>query len=77
MSSSDAIMQNGGGSEMGHDRVCRRAHLSSPSDDDRFALKAEAFARFFGTPPFLVARTAIAPHRACRKVGSASPHGHS
>ena len=27
--------------------------------DDWFALKAEAFARFFGTPVFLVAQTAI------------------
>jgi uncharacterized membrane protein len=30
-------------------------HLSSVFGDDWFALKAEAFARFFGTPTFLVA----------------------
>jgi uncharacterized membrane protein len=35
------------------------AHLSSVFGDDWFALKAEAFARFFGTPVFLVAQTVI------------------
>jgi uncharacterized membrane protein len=35
------------------------AHLSSVFGDDWFALKAEAFARFFGTPLFLVAQTVI------------------
>jgi len=35
------------------------AHLSSPFGNDWFALKAEAFARFFGTPLFLVAQTII------------------
>lgn len=35
------------------------AHLSSVFGDDWFALKAEAFARFFGTPVFLIAQTAI------------------
>ncbi|MDR3580883.1 MAG: DUF1003 domain-containing protein [Oryzomonas sp.] len=34
-------------------------HHFSPFGDDWFALKAEAFARFFGTPVFLVAQTAI------------------
>ncbi len=34
-------------------------HLSSTFGNDWFALKAEAFARFFGTPFFLVAQTAI------------------
>ena len=34
-------------------------HLSSVFGDDWFALKAEAFARFFGTPVFLVAQTII------------------
>ncbi|MDR3406601.1 MAG: DUF1003 domain-containing protein [Chthoniobacter sp.] len=34
-------------------------HLSSAFGDDWFALKAEAFARFFGTPVFLVAQTVI------------------
>ena len=35
------------------------AHLTSIYGDDWFALKAEAFARFFGTPTFLIAQTVI------------------
>ena len=35
------------------------AHLSSVFGDDWFAVKAEAFARFFGTPTFLVAQTIV------------------
>lgn len=34
-------------------------HLSSVFGDDWFALKAEAFARFFGTPVFLISQTAL------------------
>jgi uncharacterized membrane protein len=34
-------------------------HLSHTFGDEWFALKAEAFARFFGTPIFLVGQTAI------------------
>lgn len=34
-------------------------HLASTFGNDWFALKAEAFARFFGTPTFLVAQTII------------------
>ena len=34
-------------------------HLQSVFGDDWFALKAEAFARFFGTPTFLVGQTVI------------------
>jgi uncharacterized membrane protein len=34
-------------------------HLGSLYGDDWFALKAEAFARFFGTPAFLVIQTII------------------
>jgi uncharacterized membrane protein len=34
-------------------------HLQSVFGDDWFALKAEAFARFFGTPLFLIAQTII------------------
>ena len=34
-------------------------HLTSVFGDDWFALKAEAFARFFGTPTFLVGQTVI------------------
>jgi len=35
------------------------AHLTSVYGDDWFALKAEAFARFFGTPTFLISQTII------------------
>ncbi len=35
------------------------AHLASPFGNDWFALKAEAFARFFGTPRFLIAQTVL------------------
>jgi uncharacterized membrane protein len=34
-------------------------HLGSVFGDDWFALKAEAFARFFGTPTFLVGQTLV------------------
>jgi uncharacterized membrane protein len=34
-------------------------HLSSVFGDDWFALRAEEFARFFGTPTFLVTQTVI------------------
>lgn len=34
-------------------------HMSNIFGDDWFALKAEAFARFFGTPIFLIAQTVI------------------
>ena len=34
-------------------------HLNSVFGDDWFALKAESFARFFGTPGFLVAQTVV------------------
>ena len=34
-------------------------HMSSMFGDDWFSLKAEAFARFFGTPFFLVAQTVV------------------
>jgi uncharacterized membrane protein len=35
------------------------AHLASVFGDDWFAVKAEGFARFFGTPAFLVIQTVI------------------
>ena len=35
------------------------AHLASVFGDDWFAVKAEGFARFFGTPTFLVVQTVI------------------
>jgi uncharacterized membrane protein len=35
------------------------AHLQSTFGNDWFALKAEAFARFFGTPVFLMAQTCV------------------
>jgi uncharacterized membrane protein len=37
----------------------RITHLSSVFRDDWFAVRAEGFARFFGTPMFLVAQTII------------------
>jgi uncharacterized membrane protein len=37
----------------------RHQHLGSMYGDDWFALKAEAFARFFGTPAFIVIQTGI------------------
>lgn len=37
----------------------RHAHLAPTFGNDTFALKAEAFARFFGTPMFLGAQTLI------------------
>ena len=37
----------------------QHAHLAKPFGDNRFALKAEAFARFFGTPVFLGLQTVI------------------
>jgi len=37
----------------------RHIHLSSVFGDDWFSLKAEAFARFFGTPVFIVVQTAV------------------
>ena len=37
----------------------RHTHLSSVFGNDWFALKAEAFARFFGTPVFLIAQTVV------------------
>src|SRR6516162_11085775 len=35
------------------------SHLTSVFGNDWFALKAEAFARFFGTPVFLIAQTVV------------------
>nr|WP_272884899.1 DUF1003 domain-containing protein [Candidatus Rhodoblastus alkanivorans] len=35
------------------------AHLNSVFGDDWFALKAEGFARFFGTPTFLIGQSVI------------------
>jgi uncharacterized membrane protein len=35
----------------------RHVHLASVFGDNWFALKAEAFARFFGTPVFLISQT--------------------
>lgn len=41
------------------------AHLATTFGSDGFALKAEAFARFFGTPLFLGAQTVICRHLDC------------
>jgi len=52
-----------GGADVKHAHVRRfhlpHAHLESVFGNDWFGLKAEEFARFFGTPTFLVAQTAI------------------
>lgn len=43
-------------------------HLTRAFGNDWFALKAEAFARFFGTPVFLVAQTSIVVIWICLNV---------
>ncbi len=43
-------------------------HLGSVFGDDWFALKAEAFARFFGTPVFLVVQTLVVAAWICLNV---------
>jgi uncharacterized membrane protein len=48
-----------GAAERGGRSCVPHLHLQSVFGDDWFALKAEAFARFFGTPTFLIAQTAI------------------
>lgn len=48
------------GADLFHVRFhLRNIHLDRVFGNDWFALKAEAFARFFGTPLFLVAQTAV------------------
>ena len=39
--------------------ISPHVHLDSVFGDDWFALKAERFARFFGTPTFLLGQTAV------------------
>jgi uncharacterized membrane protein len=47
-------------SDIDHMRFHRpHEHLATTFGNDRFALRAEAFARFFGTPVFLGAQTII------------------
>lgn len=43
-------------------------HLASVFGGDWFALKAEAFARFFGTPVFLIAQTGVVAIWICLNV---------
>jgi uncharacterized membrane protein len=46
------------------------AHLSSVFGDDWFAVRAESFARFFGTPTFLIGQTiVVAVWMACNAAG--------
>ena len=64
MSGSDTPEQSVAGHSAGRQHEFYRfhlphSHLASVFGDDWFALKAEAFARFFGTPTFLVAQTVI------------------
>lgn len=47
---------------------CPHTHLGSVFGNDWFALKAEAFARFFGTPLFLVGQTVIVAVWICLNV---------
>jgi uncharacterized membrane protein len=58
----EVVMSNQEGMT-GHDHVRRfhmpYKHLDSVFGSDWFGLKAEAFARFFGTPTFLIAQTFI------------------
>jgi uncharacterized membrane protein len=44
------------------------AHLAPTFGNDKFALRAEAFARFFGTPTFLGAQTLIVVIWVCLNV---------
>jgi uncharacterized membrane protein len=44
------------------------AHLAPTFGNDKFALRAEAFARFFGTPTFLGAQTLIVTVWICLNV---------
>jgi uncharacterized membrane protein len=63
MSGEATVAAQVGQASNGQNRIYRfhvpHAHLASPFGDDWFARKAEAFARFFGTPMFLVAQTVI------------------
>lgn len=57
---SDTVSTEANPATIDHLRFHRpHAHLASPFGNDWFALKAEAFARFFGTPVFLVTQTII------------------
>ncbi len=54
----DASAANGAKSQQEFYRFhLPHVHLASVFGDDWFALKAEAFARFFGTPVFLISQT--------------------
>jgi uncharacterized membrane protein len=44
------------------------AHLATTFGNDKFALRAEAFARFFGTPTFLGAQTLIVVLWVCLNI---------
>lgn len=63
MKDRDLDSKPGAGSKSGADHHYRfhapHIHLHSAFGDDWFALKAESFARFFGTPTFLIAQTVI------------------
>src|ERR1700739_3129829 len=57
----EGVMDTGNGA--GHERLRRlhlpKAHLESAFGSDWFGKNAEDFARFFGTPTFLIAQTVI------------------
>lgn len=57
---SDAVQSRADFPKADHLRFHRlHAHLATTFGNDRFALQAEAFARFFGTPIFLGAQTVL------------------
>jgi uncharacterized membrane protein len=44
---------------MTHETITQRAHRVSPFGEDAFGRKAEAAARFFGTPQYILGQTVI------------------
>lgn len=59
LSAAAALPPHGNGKKHHLRFLTPHLHLASVFGDDWFALKAEAFARFFGTPTFLVGQTVI------------------
>ena len=60
ITTSDPVKEKADPSPVHHFRFhLPHVHLANAFGNDWFALKAEAFARFFGTPVFLVAQTVI------------------
>jgi uncharacterized membrane protein len=69
ITTSDPVKKESDASPAHHFRFhLPHAHLAGAFGGDWFALKAEAFARFFGTPVFLVAQTVIVGIWICLNV---------